>query len=175
MRQWIRSALAQIMACRPFGAKPLSKPVLVIVNGTSRNKLQSNFNQNTKLFIDENASENIFCEMAAILSRGRWVQLSFPVASPSPSTSPPTCVYLWGHATALSPAQPSPSVYILQLYLGLSQNWPHLRLLHSPCIVLMAGDLHVAGAVQGTVKQSSVWCLSENFVWESAIIFMLDS
>ena len=28
MRQWIRSALVQIMACRLFGAKPLSKPML---------------------------------------------------------------------------------------------------------------------------------------------------
>ena len=28
-------------------------------------------NQNTKLFIHENASENIVCEMAAILSTGR--------------------------------------------------------------------------------------------------------
>ena len=29
MRQWIRSALVQIVPCRLFGAKPLSKPVLV--------------------------------------------------------------------------------------------------------------------------------------------------
>ena len=28
MRQWIRSALIQIMACRLFGAKPLSSPML---------------------------------------------------------------------------------------------------------------------------------------------------
>ena len=28
MRQWIGSALVQIMACRLFGAKPLSKPML---------------------------------------------------------------------------------------------------------------------------------------------------
>ena len=28
MRQWIGSALVQIMACRLFGAKPLSKPIL---------------------------------------------------------------------------------------------------------------------------------------------------
>ena len=28
MRQWIMSALVQIMACRLFGAKPLSKPML---------------------------------------------------------------------------------------------------------------------------------------------------
>ena len=34
------------------------------------NKFQWNFNQNTKLFIDENIYENIVCEMAAILSRG---------------------------------------------------------------------------------------------------------
>ena len=30
------------------------------------NNLQFNFNQNTKLFIRKNASENIVCEMAAI-------------------------------------------------------------------------------------------------------------
>ena len=28
MRQWIRSALVKIVACRLFGAKPLSKPML---------------------------------------------------------------------------------------------------------------------------------------------------
>ena len=35
------------------------------------------FYHNTKLFIHENASENIVCEMGAILSRGRWVKLSY--------------------------------------------------------------------------------------------------
>ena len=44
-----------------------------IVNCTLKNKLQWNFNQNTQLIIHENASENIVCEMVAILSRGRWV------------------------------------------------------------------------------------------------------
>ena len=46
----------------------------VIVNWTLRNKLQWNFNQNTKC-IQDNPSENIVCEMASILSRGdefRW-------------------------------------------------------------------------------------------------------
>ena len=38
----------------------------VIADLTPRNKLQWSFNQNTKLFIHENASENIVCEMAAI-------------------------------------------------------------------------------------------------------------
>ena len=45
----------------------------VIVIWTPRNKLQWNFNHNKKNFIHENASENIFCEIVAILSRGRWV------------------------------------------------------------------------------------------------------
>ena len=42
----------------------------VIVNWTLRNKLQWNFNQHTKFSNHENASENIVCEMVAILSRG---------------------------------------------------------------------------------------------------------
>ena len=62
MRKEIGSALIQILACRLFGAW--------WVNWTLRNKFQGNFNRNTKLFMLENASENIVYEMAAILSRG---------------------------------------------------------------------------------------------------------
>ena len=50
------------MACRLFGAKPLSKAMLL--NWTLRNKLQRNFNQNTSFFIQENAYENFVCEIA---------------------------------------------------------------------------------------------------------------
>ena len=42
----------------------------VIVNENPRNKLQWNFDQNVKLFIHENASENVICKMMVILSRG---------------------------------------------------------------------------------------------------------
>ena len=56
----------------------------LIVNWTLRNKIQWNFNGNTKLFIDENTFENIVCEMAAILSRGRWVnKQGFSYSHPS--------------------------------------------------------------------------------------------
>ena len=51
---------------------------LVIVNWTLSNKLQLNFNQNTKFFILENTSVNVICEMAEILSRRRWVDSSPP-------------------------------------------------------------------------------------------------
>ena len=93
MHQRIGSALVRIMACHLYGAKPLSKPVLGYCKLTLRNKLQWNFNQNTKLFIQENASENIVCEMAAIFSRGRWV-------------NSPCCMLLyithWGRVTHIS-------------------------------------------------------------------------
>ena len=74
MHQWIRSSLVQIMASCLFGAKPLPKPVLGYCQ-LDPYKLQWNNNQNTKLFIHENASENTVCEMAAILSWGRWVYI----------------------------------------------------------------------------------------------------
>ena len=70
IRQWIESALVQTMAYRLFGAKPLFNQCCVIVIWTLRHKLQWSFNQNTKLFIYKNASENVVCEMVAILSRG---------------------------------------------------------------------------------------------------------
>ena len=37
-------------------------------------------NQNTKLFVQENAFESIVCEMAAILSRERWVNVWYVYA-----------------------------------------------------------------------------------------------
>ena len=75
-RQWIGSALVRIMACRLFGANPLSKPMLgyCIVNWTLRSKLQWNYNQNAKLFVRENAYENVACDMVTIFSRGKWVK-----------------------------------------------------------------------------------------------------
>ena len=77
MLQWIGSVLVQIMACRLFGPKSLSKPMLgyLLSIGFLRNKLQGNFDQNIKFFIQEIALENIVCEMTAILSRGRWVKI----------------------------------------------------------------------------------------------------
>ena len=41
--------------------------------GHLRRNFKEIFYQNTKLFINKNAPENIICEMVAILSKGRWV------------------------------------------------------------------------------------------------------
>ena len=47
-----------------------------IVNWTLRNKLRWNFNRNSNIFIQENAFENVVCEMVAILSRPQCVNSS---------------------------------------------------------------------------------------------------
>ena len=44
-----------------------------IVNWTLRNKVQWNFNRNSNIFIQENAFQNVVCEMASILSRPQCV------------------------------------------------------------------------------------------------------
>ena len=68
MRQWIGSALVAYSAPSHY-----LNQCSIIVNWILKNKLKWNFSQITELFFHENASDNIACEMAAILSRGRWV------------------------------------------------------------------------------------------------------
>ena len=70
MRQWIGSALVQIMACRLFGAKPLSKPMLGYC------QLDSQEQTSWKCIW------NIVCEMTVILSRERWVKGEFDQYKP---------------------------------------------------------------------------------------------
>ena len=60
------------------GAKPLSESMLGIVNWILRNKLQWNFNRNSYIFVQKNALESVFCELASILSRPQWVKLCVP-------------------------------------------------------------------------------------------------
>ena len=62
------------------GLSPILRQAIIWTNSVSLSigplgkKLQWNFNQNTGLFIHENALKTIVCEMAAILSWGRWVK-----------------------------------------------------------------------------------------------------
>ena len=72
MRQRTGSALVQIMARRLFGSKPLSKPMLGCYRMDHKKKLQWIL-ITMQNFIRENVTENIFCEIAVIFSRGRWV------------------------------------------------------------------------------------------------------
>ena len=63
------------MALRLVDAKPLLEPMLIYCHLDCQKQRWMKFNQNTILFIQENASENIVCEVAAILSRARWVNI----------------------------------------------------------------------------------------------------
>ena len=62
------------MACRLVGAKPLSEPMLDIVDWTLRNKLQWKIDRNSNIFIHEKAFESVVWEMASILSRPQCVK-----------------------------------------------------------------------------------------------------
>ena len=57
MCQWIRSALVQVMACRLFGAKPLTDPLLTYCQLDSWEHISVNSNRNSVIFIQETAFE----------------------------------------------------------------------------------------------------------------------
>ena len=57
MRQWIVSAFVQVIAWRLFGAKPLPEPMLPCCQLDSWKKIQWKSNQNSIIFIQENAFE----------------------------------------------------------------------------------------------------------------------
>ena len=61
------------MACCLLGAKPLFEPMLEYCH---LEQTLVKFLSKLKNFIQENALESVVCEMAAILSRGRWVNPS---------------------------------------------------------------------------------------------------
>ena len=59
------------MACRLFGAKSLSEPVLPYCQLDHKKHLSMKFYLKLKIFILENALDNVMCEMAAIFSASR--------------------------------------------------------------------------------------------------------
>ena len=73
-----KPSFVQIMASRLIGVKPLSEPVLFFADWTIGNKFQWDLNNNSNPFIQENAFENVFCEMAAILYRPQCVNTLRP-------------------------------------------------------------------------------------------------
>ena len=68
-----RVDLVQIMACRLFGAKPISKPILGYCQLATWDENSGKFQSKYNFFIPDNAYENIICEMVSILSTERWV------------------------------------------------------------------------------------------------------
>ena len=58
--------LVQIMACRHAGAKPLSEPVLEYCWPLAKT-FHWNLNRNLYILIQENAFENVVCEIMAIV------------------------------------------------------------------------------------------------------------
>ena len=89
-----------MMACRLAGAKPLPEPIvpkglidLLLIGPLGTN--QWNLNRNTHFFIHENVFENVVCEMAAILSKGGWVNWNVTTTNQTK-----LCVYFMGFTQA---------------------------------------------------------------------------
>ena len=72
--QWAGSALVQVMAWRQQATSHYLNQCWFIVNWTLRNKFQWKLNQDSNIFIQENAFEIAICEMTAILFWVRWVK-----------------------------------------------------------------------------------------------------
>ena len=67
MRQWIVPAFVEIMVVACMARSHYLNQSWIIINWTIGNTLQWNSNQNTKFFIQENASENIACHYNDII------------------------------------------------------------------------------------------------------------
>ena len=87
MRQWYETSYVQIMACRLISANPLSETMLIYYQLDPWNKLQWNSNENSNLFIQENAFGNVVCEMASVLCWPHMLRL----------LSNGTVSHNWGH------------------------------------------------------------------------------
>ena len=75
MRLWYGSTLVQIMACRLDDANPLSEPMLTHCQLEPQEHFSKKFYLKSIYFYKKNAFEHVGCEMAAILSRERRVNI----------------------------------------------------------------------------------------------------
>ena len=87
MHQSVQHTLVQIMACRLFGAKPLSRPMLPYCQLDPKEHISVIFYVKFKVFIQGNALKNVVCEMVAIFSRSQCVGWDCRCMS--------TCLWMW--------------------------------------------------------------------------------
>ena len=74
-RQWTRPSLVQIMACRLFGAKPLSEPMLKYCQLHPKGHILmiDFFCWRSKVYIKWNAFQNVVGKMAAMLLLPQYI------------------------------------------------------------------------------------------------------
>ena len=64
------------MACRRDGAKPLSEAVMEFCKLDPYEQTPVKFIRNSNILIQENALENVVCEITSILSRPQCVKVN---------------------------------------------------------------------------------------------------
>ena len=77
MRQWIGSALVQIMACGLFGAKPLPKPMLGYCQLDPQEQISVKFESNYKALHSRKCIWKYRLRNGAHFVQGWWVNLCF--------------------------------------------------------------------------------------------------
>ena len=75
MRQWTGPSLVQVMACRLFCAKPLPEPMMAYCQLDSWEKISEIWIGIISISLKKMHLKMSSAKMAAILSKGRWVNL----------------------------------------------------------------------------------------------------
>ena len=141
------------MACRLDGASHYLKQYWIIVNWALGNKLQWNFNRNSKFFVQENSLEHVVCEMASILSRPQWVKtrrgrififLTLTIA--------PTCYKKWCEVFSMGHL-PGTQNCGLHMCRECRESFPRHRLQRKPLV-------NDPGMHHGTCVTQVPWCIS---------------
>ena len=96
VRLWTRSALDKVMACRLLGAKPLPQPTMTFCQLNPEDPTPMKSESKCKIFIHENESENVVCEMTAIVSRSHCVNILFYLCPSNSLRLPSMVVSCWG-------------------------------------------------------------------------------
>ena len=63
------------MACSLFGTEPLPELMLTYCQLGPYEQTLGKFESRERIFFHKNALENVDCEMAALLSKGRWINI----------------------------------------------------------------------------------------------------
>ena len=151
IRRCYGSVLIRVMACRLFGVKPLPEPMLVY---RQLDSFQWTSIRNSIVFIQEMHLKMSSSKMVAILSKGRWVNVSIVYRSyftceyidnnkksPCVLSSWHICIfYWWYNACYMAPLQ----VIIPFQYFQLQITCHWLRLINKLPVIMLNSNTQIS-------------------------------
>ena len=149
-----------------FVSERVSNQCSLTVNWTLENKLQWNSNQNTKIFIQGNAFENVVCETAVILSRGRWVKIT--AASPRGQWIKPS-----GGRTSLNTIETNLDMFQCSYNIIQNSQWDLVK--HSWELTLLVLKAEYSRIIMSIPWLMMPWLLASPWYWTCRINRSLSS